>query len=66
LLLLQELFPFFQSIVFHSIYSRSWTVILSCYPNIVFNPYLSVVLYTNPVGICFHILSFEICSRLEQ
>ena len=51
---------FFQSTVVHSLYSRNCFVILSCFPNILFSLYLSVVLYTNPVGICFHILTLEI------
>ena len=57
---------FFPKCFVHSVYSRSSFVILSCYPNIALNLYLSVILYTNPFFICFHILSLEIYSRLEQ
>jgi len=66
LLQLHKQIPFFQRFYVHSKYSRSCFVILSCYPIIVFNLHLSVVLYTNTVCNCFHILSLEICSRLEQ
>jgi len=66
LLQLHKQVPFFQRFYVHSKYSRSCFVILSCYSIIVFNLCLSVVLYTNAVCICFHILSLEIYSRLEQ